>query len=109
MRSVKTFLDAKSGRLFGQGVTAKTLEEVRKSTAVENTLLVAGSAAGAVFALSPRFTIRNMKAKEALLFGATYALTVYFSKRLLLYYSKRNEEHEARAFFSKASVSGTKY
>uniref|UniRef100_A0A7S0ANR0 Fe2OG dioxygenase domain-containing protein n=1 Tax=Minutocellus polymorphus TaxID=265543 RepID=A0A7S0ANR0_9STRA len=109
MRNVKTFLDTKSGRLFGQGVAAKTLEEVRRSTVVENTLLVASSAAGAAFALSPLFANKRMKAKEALLFGATYALTVYSMKLLVNKFVKRKEEREARKFFSKASVSGTKY
>ena len=109
MRNVKTFLDTKSGRLFGQGVAAKTLDEVRSAIAVENMLLVASSTAGAAFALSPRFSIRNMKAKEALLFGTTYALSVYSCKLLVKAFMKRKEEREACAFFSKASVSGTKY
>ena len=109
MRNVKTFLDAKSGRLFGQGVTTKTLEELNRTTAIENMLLVASSAAGAAVALSPRFSIRSMKAKEALLFGTTYALTVYSCKLLVKAFVKRKEEREARTFFSKASVSGTKY
>mmetsp|Transcript_3103 Transcript_3103/g.7123 ORF Transcript_3103/g.7123 Transcript_3103/m.7123 type:complete len:448 (+) Transcript_3103:68-1411(+) len=111
MRNVKTFLYMKNGRhtLFGQGVAAKTLEEVKRSTVVENTLLVASSAAGAAFALSTRFANRNMKAKEALLFGTTYALTVYSLKLLAGAFLKRKEEREARAFFSRASVSGTQY
>ena len=109
MRNVKTFLDAKSGRLFGQGVATKTLEELNRTTAVENMLLVASSAAGAAVALSPRFSIRSMKAKEALLFGTTYALTVYSCKLFVKAFVKRKEEREARTFFSKASVSGTKY
>ena len=90
-------------------MAAKTLEEVRRSTVVENTLLVASSAAGAAFALSTRFANRNMKAKEALLFGTTYALTVYSLKLLAGAFLKRKEEREARAFFSRASVSGTQY
>ena len=109
MRNVKTFLDTKSGRLFGQGVAAKTLEEVRRATAVENMLLVTSSAAGAAVALSPRFSAQSMKAKEALLFGTAYALTVYSCKLLVKAFAKKREEREARAFFSKASVSGTKY
>ena len=50
-----------------------------------------------------------MKAKEALLFGTTYALTVYSLKLLAGAFLKRKEEREARAFFSRASVSGTQY
>lgn len=110
LRDVQTFLDLTTGRLFGQGVEAKSLSEIRQWYMIENVTWLGGLGALSAWLVG---TSSNRKSHSSILSTTllTSALAVsFFSVR---YWSnqryQKREEQAARNFFSKTSMSGTKY
>ena len=111
LRDVKTFLDCRTGRLFGQGVVPKALSEVRTRYHLERI----GWWASSVILSTSWLVARRRKKNEAppllqsiatlgLLQAGIFAMRSWNDMR----YSKQ-EEKAAREFFSKSSMNGTKY
>lgn len=111
LRDVKTFLDGATGRLFGQGVSAKCLREVRNRHRLETIGWFAGAGA-----LSSWWLLTNNRKGERApsavqsvvtlgLLQAGFLSLRFWSKQQYL----KKEEQAARDFFSKTSMSGTKY
>jgi putative IMPACT (imprinted ancient) family translation regulator len=110
LREVKTFLDTNTGRLFGQGVQAKSLSEIRSRHMMENMGWFGGFCALSAWLVgSPTSSKRSPAMLQSTLMTGLFATGVlslrYWNNRL---YQQR-EEQEAREFFSKKSMSGTKY
>jgi hypothetical protein len=110
LRDVRTFLDLATGRLFGQGVDAKSLDEIRQRYMIENVAWLGGFGALSAWLVG---TTSKRKSNSSILSSTlmTTALAIsFFSARYWsnLRYHKR-EEQAARSFFSKTSMSGTKY
>eukprot|EP00980_Cylindrotheca_fusiformis_P004125 scaffold894_cov153-Cylindrotheca_fusiformis.AAC.21 len=108
MRDVKTFKDLNTGRLFGQGVSSKSLTQLRARHLVENGVLFSG-----FFGLSA-LMVSKTKAKSTsptmgFAISGIFAASSISIRLLMNYWYKQHEEAEARDFFSKASLSGTKY
>jgi hypothetical protein len=107
VRDVKTFMDSRTGRLFGQGVDVKSLDETRKMHFVENNVFFAGFCALSAIIVSKQKLARNTNL--CLLLAGAFA-TGSLSFRLFSSAARRRrEERAARDFFSKTSSSGTKY
>eukprot|EP00539_Tryblionella_compressa_P004135 CAMPEP_0178734526 /NCGR_PEP_ID=MMETSP0744-20121128/1390_1 /TAXON_ID=913974 /ORGANISM="Nitzschia punctata, Strain CCMP561" /LENGTH=474 /DNA_ID=CAMNT_0020386811 /DNA_START=32 /DNA_END=1456 /DNA_ORIENTATION=+ len=106
MREVQTFLDLTTGRLFGQGVGNRTLDQVRKRVMVENTGYFAGFCALSGFLVSQKSRI---SATQSLIVVGAFAMGTIGLRTLTTVIGKKREERAARDFFSKASSSGTKY
>jgi hypothetical protein len=107
VRDVKTFMDSRTGRLFGQGVDVKSLDETRKIHFVENNVFFAGFLTLSTIIVSKQKLARNTNL--CLLLAGAFA-TGSLSFRLLSNAARRwREERAARDFFSKTSSSGTKY
>jgi hypothetical protein len=105
MRDVKTFQDLSTGRLYGQGVGNKTLNQLRTRQLLENSGYFA-----AFFVLSGYMVSQKMNAtaKGLLTVGAFAGGTIGL-KCLSNFWDRKREEKAARDFFSKASSTGTKY
>jgi putative IMPACT (imprinted ancient) family translation regulator len=105
MRDVKTFQDLSTGRLYGQGVENKTLNQLRTRQLLENSGYFA-----AFFVLSGYMVSQkaNTTAKGLLTVGAFAGGTIGL-KCLSNFWDRKREERAARDFFSKASSTGTKY
>ena len=107
MRDVRTFLDKRSGRLFGQGVSTKSLDAVRWSGALEHNVSVVGSLA-ALSALV--FTRRkDLAAWSGLSLAGLTTVAIWTYRKARLLAQRAREEREARDFFSRSSASGTRY
>lgn len=118
LRDVKTFLDLSSGRLFGQGVGAKSLSYVRSYHLFENLSIFGAFASLTAYALRSEPSKRRQGIEAGRGNGSdlqTAAMVGIFAAGSLglKYLSRRSrekyEEREAREFFSKKSMSGTKY
>ena len=111
LRNVKTFLDVRTGRLFGQGVRAKCIEEVRRSDQKEKLLILAvvGALVAAAVACGTISISKGQTEKSLVIMFAELVAATYLLRLLLRAAVRRAEERDARAFFSNASVSGTKY
>jgi putative IMPACT (imprinted ancient) family translation regulator len=116
-RRVLTFLDANTGRLFGEGVSTSSLSEIRKCTRADDVSFLVGvgavAVASAFFHVSNKSTCtrnrQNLNIKAGAITTGLLGLSYLSFKRARLIFCKRREENEARAFFSRASVHGTKY
>lgn len=121
-RHVVTFMDLNTGRLFGEGVKSLTLKQARNAQRIENALFFA-SFTGIIFLLNQR---NYQRGENSYNYRSYYAMNkemmnTYFSTAGLFAFSffpfrslslricKNKEEQEARQFFSKASIHGTKY
>jgi len=108
-RRVLTFLDLDSGRLFGEGVSTSSLCELRARVRSENVYFLAGLGV----AISALFQIADKKDRQQIKAGMAstglIAISYLSYKKVNLFFCRRKEEKEARQFFSKASVHGTKY
>lgn len=110
MRDVATFLDLNTGRLFGEGVDIKSLSELRKQYMVENIGWFGGFCA-----MSACLVSMNSKQRQRQNNTWTTALTGFAAASVLamrychVRFYNRSEEKKAREFFSKNSLSGTKY
>lgn len=111
LRDVTTFMDLSTGRLFGQGVAAKSVEEVRKVDRVENSLSIVGVCALSALITSKRnkSSSAQMNTLSAVLFVGAVSVASWSFRRFRNAWHKRTQEREARDFFSKSSTSGTKY
>ena len=103
LRDVKTFLDLDSGRLYGQGV-AKTLKNVRKGQSTENGIWLGGLCAFSGWLIASR-----RPPKQSLLLAGLFAVGSLSWRHLSKRWRATEEERLAREFFSKKSMSGTKY
>jgi hypothetical protein len=108
-RRVLTFIDTNSGRLFGEGVAIKTLSELKQREKMGDIFF----ATGMLTLLSLAFQVSNKINQKRITTGivSTCLLKLSFEsfRKLKLLWNKRKEESNARAFFSNASVHGTKY
>mmetsp|Transcript_109031 Transcript_109031/g.222642 ORF Transcript_109031/g.222642 Transcript_109031/m.222642 type:complete len:485 (+) Transcript_109031:122-1576(+) len=104
MRDVKTFRDVTTGRLFGGGAQNKTLEEIRTRAFLENSACFAAFCALSTSMVSKRATTEN----NAAIVGA-FVLGIYGLRLLSNATTNKREERFARDFFTKNSLSGTKY
>lgn len=125
LRDVRTFLDVKTERLFGQGISSscnspqqlteeglrKATVKVRKEDAADRNRAVAVAAAIGVGASLTSFDkTRSKSSIRSVAIPTISALASYFCLRHLKNRRRKNrDEMEARDFFSKKSVSGTKY
>jgi alkylated DNA repair dioxygenase AlkB len=111
MRNVATFLDIETGRLFGQGAYHKTRKESQHANRRDKALFVVGFATVSTLVLSRRSrasrpsTLAVTAAALAGTFGAAAWAFQWATSKL----RKGRDERSARDFFSKKSVSGTKY
>lgn len=106
LREVKTFRDLSTGRLFGQGVEDRTLKQVRTRDRVEKVALLSGFCVlSGLFALPSRGGSRS---KSLLLVGSFGAGAVGL-RFLSSLWQRKSDERAARAFFTKMSLTGTKY
>jgi hypothetical protein len=108
-RRVLTFLDTRSGRLFGEGVTTKTLSELRNLEQWENIYFAAGLGSFVSVALQMTNKANQKCISTGVVATGLVVLTYVSFRKVTLFWKKRKEEHAARAFFSNASVHGTKY
>ena len=105
MRDVKTFQDLSTGRLYGQGVGNKTLNQLRTRQFIENSGYFA-----AFFVLSGcMVSQKKITTTKSLLAVGAFAVGTIGLKFLTSVLDRKREERAARDFFSKASSSGTKY
>lgn len=108
MREVRTYLDLSTGLLFGQGTSRKSLLMLRIRYLLENAAIVLGLSGTASIVASKTENETLSTTEGAFWFGGLLAGA--FGLRQLIYkWSKYQEEKEARTFFSKSSMSGTKY
>lgn len=111
LRDVQTFLDMNTGRLFGQGTEAKSLAEIRQWYMIENVAWL-----GSLGALSTWLVTGtgSKRTNQSWILSTTLATAAFaasfFSVRYWSHWRyQKGEEQAARDFFSKASMSGTKY
>jgi len=104
LRDVVTFRDLRTGRLFGDCVTYKTLDEVRARTLVENAMCFAGFCV-----LSTSMASRKGSTAGHLAVTGAFLAGVLGLKALSNAIRNKREEQDARDFFSRTSTSGTKY
>ena len=108
MREVRTYLDLSTGLLFGQGTSRKSLLMLRLRYLLENSVLVLGLS-GASSMIASKTKDKSLSKEASILwFGGLLAGTLGMRKLVHDWY-KYQEEREAREFFSKSSMSGTKY
>eukprot|EP00934_Nitzschia_sp_Nitz4_P002767 Nitzschia sp. Nitz4//scaffold222_size33694//21929//23230//NITZ4_007864-RA/size33694-processed-gene-0.10-mRNA-1//1//CDS//3329542597//2757//frame0 len=108
-RDVRTFLDISTGQFFGQGVETKTLSELRSKNMVENVGWFGGFCALASwFATIPAKGKSSTAPKATAIVGAV-AIGILSLRLWSKENQKKKDEQLAREFFSKASLSGTKY
>ena len=107
LRDVKTFKDLKSGRLFGQGVadSKQSLQSIRAMYMVENTAFFGGFCALSAWMVSSKQRSTNGSLILAGIFATGTLAYRFFTNT----WYKRREEQAARDFFSRTSVTGTKY
>jgi hypothetical protein len=105
LREVKTFKDLVTGRMFGQGAGSNSLQSIRTRHFVENSVFFGGFCGLSAWMTSKQRLNTNTCLVVVGLYG-TGALSLRF---LANHWSRRREERVARDFFSKTSLSGTKY
>jgi putative IMPACT (imprinted ancient) family translation regulator len=110
MREVKTFKDSNTNRLFGQGVRNKSLKQLRKRHLFENCALFSGFCTLSALMVS-KVKINNAinNTNTCLLMTGIFATGTLSVRLLTNTWYRQQEEREARDFFSKSSMSGTKY
>ncbi|CAJ1949496.1 unnamed protein product [Cylindrotheca closterium] len=108
MREVRTYLDLSSGLLYGQGASRKSFAQLRLRNLLDSAILVLGMGGAASKILSKTQDNSMSKTEGALWFGGLLAGS-WGIKKLVHRWYKQQEENEAREFFSKSSMSGTKY
>lgn len=104
MRDVTTFRDLTTGSLFGAGVAAKTLDEVRTRALVENAVCF-----GAFCALSTSLTSKKVLTAGNMVLAGSFLLGIFGLRVVSDRIKSNREERCARYFFSRNSSSGTKY
>jgi len=107
-RNVTTFMDENSGFCYGEGVELKSKVDVQKTRRKEDTMFLLGFCSLSTLFCSKKkefafHTLNNLS--FAGIFFASSFMYRYVRKRM----RKRYEEKLARIFFSKTSLSGTKY
>lgn len=111
LRDVKTFMDLNTGRLFGQGVKHDSLAQLRSRTLMEDSILFSTFCAFSALMMMPKG--RGDKAISStnahLIWTGVFATSTYFVRAMAYKWYRRQEEDNARDFFSKSSLSGTKY
>lgn len=109
LRDVKTFKDMKTGRLFGQGVAEdkQPLQQIRTRYLVENTVAFAGFCA--ISASMVSLSSKQQPINTSILLGGLFAAGTLSYRLLTNTRYQREEERAARDFFSRTSVTGTKY
>jgi hypothetical protein len=107
LRDVKTYMDLKTGRLFGQGVSTHSLSDSRRVNLMENCLFFAGFSAVSSIMVSKQKVVMNTNV--CLLFAGLFTTGSFSFRYLADNARKRREERAARDFFSRSSTSGTKY
>jgi putative IMPACT (imprinted ancient) family translation regulator len=110
MREVKTFKDVNTNRLFGQGVRNKSLKQLRKRHLIENGALFSGFCTLSALMVS-KIKINNAinNTSTCLIMTGIFATGTLSVRLLTNTWYRQQEEREARDFFSKSSMSGTKY
>ena len=131
-RDVRTFLDIKTQRLFGQGVSSSVLEriDIEESGIIEENSLARAvectreqdtkeKGSAIVFALGVGASVgyvssRSTKSDTSLLRSISTSVisasaSYWYIQRARRKLRQRREEREAREFFSKKSASGNKY
>jgi len=124
LRDVRTFLDVKTERLFGQGVLSscnspqlteeglrQAIVTMRKEDAADrNRAAVVAAAIGVGASLASFNKTRGKSSIRSVAIPTISAVASYFCLRHLKNRRRKHrDEMEARDFFSKKSVSGTKY
>jgi putative IMPACT (imprinted ancient) family translation regulator len=110
MREVLTFQDSSSNRLFGQGVRNKSLIQLRKRHLIENCALFSGFCTLSALVVSKsKVNNASINTNTCLLLTGIFATGTLSIRILTNTWYRQQEEKEARDFFSKASMSGTKY
>ena len=109
MRNVTTYLDTRTGRLFGQGAAFhKTLDDARNAHLQELGLYVGAFLAVSAAIMSCRSSKHTTPATAATLI-ATFASTSWIFQKVRSKVRSSEEECIARDHFSIKSASGTKY
>ena len=106
LRDVKTFKDLNTGRLFGQGVSSKSLQQLRTRHVIENTMLFSGFGVLSAFLVSKN---NRMSTTTSLLTVVVFAASTSGLRSMTNGWYREEQEKEARKFFSKMSTQGTKY
>mmetsp|Transcript_20016 Transcript_20016/g.30298 ORF Transcript_20016/g.30298 Transcript_20016/m.30298 type:complete len:472 (-) Transcript_20016:10-1425(-) len=115
LRHVVTFLDIETGRLFGEGVSTSSLKDARELNWKNDLYFVAGMGAlvSSIIFGAGREGYRKTSLEKKALFSLSNSAISYVAyicyKKISLVQCKRKDENDARSFFSKASVNGTKY
>ena len=136
LRNVRTFMDAVSNRVYGQGVDCKTLQELRRQQQSErlsfclgfgslislsmqkygilpslrNALSLASSSSPRTARSPSRTTLVSRSLlQEVLQVVGVSAFALFAYNAVLKLHHKRRDEKRAREFFTKTSTSGTKY
>lgn len=112
-RHVTTFIDLKTKRLFGQGVVSSSLSEVRHAQLIANLRFVLGFAS-ILLVLNKSEKKYNRVDNKAIIktycsIGGLFALNFTIYRRVSWLIRSIKDEKDARDFFSKTSVNGTKY
>jgi len=109
LRDVKTFMDLRSGRLFGQGVKTKSIDEIRRESLIENSVVFLGfcSLSAALSCKRSAVSASRTDFRTGMLMTATAAA---LSFRLLRKSTRKNEEKRAARHFRKCqqTVQNTK-
>ena len=113
-RRVLTFMDTRSGRLFGEGTDISTLAEVRKLCWIEDISFLFGYGGFLSVLLQmrskrPPRTETELDWKVGIAVSGLTALAYFSFKKARFLQCKQKEEKDGRAFFSRTSVHGTKY
>lgn len=112
-RHVLSFMDLKTGYIFGNGASLSTLEEVRLMDTRDNFYFLIGVGHIGTVLWNIIGQRPSHKHESDLRTGLTASLLATFSycvfKKVRRYLFKIREEKQARDFFSNASVHGTKY
>jgi putative IMPACT (imprinted ancient) family translation regulator len=107
LREVITYMDLKTGRLFGQGVSTDSLSDIRKVNLMENCLFFAGFSVLSAIMVSRQKVAMNTN--MCLLLAGLFTTGSFSFRYLADNARKQREERAARDFFSRSSTSGTKY
>jgi len=111
-RHVLSFMDLKTRYIFGNGASLSTLDEVRYLNTKDNIYFLIGMGhIGTMLwnVLGQRSPHKNISHSRTLAASVLVPLSYYSFKKIRRYIFKIREEKNARDFFSKASVHGTKY
>jgi putative IMPACT (imprinted ancient) family translation regulator len=107
LREVKTFKDLNTGRLFGQGVSNKSLTQLRGRYLIENSVFFSGFCALSAFMVSSK--ARPPNTTNSFVMAGVFALSTLSVRLFANAWYRKQEEKEAREFFSKMSMHGTRY